>query len=288
MTTMAENVIAEGTENRPSMLDKGMYDSWKTHIWLYIKRKENGEMSINSIEKRPFQLKKKIANRGVNGGTDEKRAQTDRVKELMEDTKLKLEERKSKLYDEFDKFTFELGETIHSYYWRYSKLINDMNIIGMTMKKIQVNKKFVNNLQLEWSRFVTTAKQAKDLHTINFDQLYAFLKHYEHDANENIQGHQSQGYGVDAGKSQATGTRGVNTVSDVNANQSRVIRCYNCKGKGHTAKQCTTKKMVKDSKWFKQKMLLAKAQESGVVLHEDQQEFFTDRSEEMDSDYDDL
>ncbi|GJY30577.1 hypothetical protein Tco_0414072 [Tanacetum coccineum] len=31
------------------------------------------------------------------------------------------------------------------------------------------------NEELEWSRFVTAAKQAKDRHNVNFDQLYAFL-----------------------------------------------------------------------------------------------------------------
>ncbi|GKD56183.1 hypothetical protein Tco_1289570 [Tanacetum coccineum] len=35
-----------------------------------------------------------------------------------------------------------------------------------------------------WIRFVTFAKQAKDLHSVNFDQLYAFLKHNEHDVKE--------------------------------------------------------------------------------------------------------
>ncbi|GKA47060.1 hypothetical protein Tco_0739943 [Tanacetum coccineum] len=52
---------------------------------------------------------------------------------------------------------------------------------------------------------------------------------------QNIQRRQSQGYAVNAGMSQATGTR----------------------GEGHIAKKCTTKKRVKDSEWFKEKMLLA-------------------------------
>ncbi|GJV08544.1 hypothetical protein Tco_1346200 [Tanacetum coccineum] len=47
------------------------------------------------------------------------------------------------------------------------------------------------------------------------------------------------------------------------------------------AKQCTTNKRLKDSEWFKEKMLLAQAQEAGVVLHEDQQDFLADRLEEM-------
>ncbi|GKC57520.1 hypothetical protein Tco_1085118 [Tanacetum coccineum] len=51
MATMAENVIVAGAENRPPMLKKGMYDSWKSSILLYIKGKENGEMLIDSINK---------------------------------------------------------------------------------------------------------------------------------------------------------------------------------------------------------------------------------------------
>ncbi|GJX28203.1 hypothetical protein Tco_0236282 [Tanacetum coccineum] len=53
------------------------------------------------------------------------------------------------------------------------------------------------------------------------------------------------------------------------------------------AKQCTAKKRVKDSEWFKDNMLLTQAQEAGVVLNEDQQDFLVDRMEEND-DCDDL
>nr|GEX20980.1 hypothetical protein [Tanacetum cinerariifolium] len=42
-----------------------------------------------------------------------------------------------------------------------------------------------------------------------------------------------------------------------------------------------------NAKWFKEKMLLAQAQEVGVVLHEDQQDFLNDIMEEME-DCDDL
>ncbi|GKD17858.1 retrovirus-related pol polyprotein from transposon TNT 1-94, partial [Tanacetum coccineum] len=91
------------------------------------------------------------------------------------------------------------------------------------------------------------------------------------------------GYAINMRKSQATGIRVINTVGDVKANQPRAIRCYNCKGEGHIAKQCTAKKRVKDSEWFKEKMLLAQAQESRVILHEEQPEFLADRLEEMEN-----
>ncbi|GKF14359.1 hypothetical protein Tco_0055821 [Tanacetum coccineum] len=60
MATMAENVIVAGAENRPPMLEKDMYDSCKTRIWLYIKVKKNGDMLINSIKNGHFQFKEEI------------------------------------------------------------------------------------------------------------------------------------------------------------------------------------------------------------------------------------
>nr|GFC80933.1 hypothetical protein [Tanacetum cinerariifolium] len=39
------------------------------------------------------------------------------------------------------------------------------------------NLKFLNNLQPEWSRYVTIVHQTKDLHTSDYTQLYDFLKY---------------------------------------------------------------------------------------------------------------
>ncbi|GJR31260.1 hypothetical protein Tco_1107492 [Tanacetum coccineum] len=190
MATMAENVIAVGSKNSPPLLEKGMYDSWKTQILLYISGKENGEMLIDSIKNGPVQLKPKIFAKDKDGVNDILRPQTnakqiwDHVKELMEGTEITKQECESMLYDEFDKFTSEPKESFYSYYLRYVKLINDMNMIPMYMLNMQINMKFVNHLQPEWGRFVIAAKQARDLHVVNFDQLYAFLKHNEKDAKE--------------------------------------------------------------------------------------------------------
>nr|GEX42697.1 hypothetical protein [Tanacetum cinerariifolium] len=51
-------------------------------------------------------------------------------------------------------------------------------------------------------------------------------------------------------------------------------------GEGHMAKQCTTRKRVKDFEWFKDKMLLAQAQEARAVLDEEQRDFLADSLEE--------
>nr|GEV25227.1 putative ribonuclease H-like domain-containing protein [Tanacetum cinerariifolium] len=78
----------------------------------------------------------------------------DRVKLLMQVTRLSLQEKECKFYDEFDKFTFVKGETLYQYYWRFAQPINNMNVINMSMRLVQVNIKFLNNLLPEWSLVV--------------------------------------------------------------------------------------------------------------------------------------
>ncbi|GKC12259.1 hypothetical protein Tco_1009041 [Tanacetum coccineum] len=82
----------------------------------------------------------------------------DNVKMLLEGSELTKEDRESQLYDDFEHFRQHKGETIHDYYVRFAKLINDMRNIKMTMSRMQLNSKFVNNMLPEWGRFVTAVK----------------------------------------------------------------------------------------------------------------------------------
>ncbi|GKB02729.1 hypothetical protein Tco_0830818, partial [Tanacetum coccineum] len=47
-------------------------------------------------------------------------------------------------------------------------------------------------------------------------------------------------------------------------------------GEGNMARQCTQPKRPRNSAWFKEKMLLVQAQESGQVLDEEQLAFLAD------------
>ncbi|GJY99787.1 hypothetical protein Tco_0517217 [Tanacetum coccineum] len=214
-------MILSGADNRPPMLDKDLYDSWKSRMELYMQNREHGRMILESVENGPL-IWPTVEENGVirtkkyaELSTAEKiQADCDmkatniilqglpadiyslvnhhrvakdlweRFQLLMQGTSLTKQERECKLYDAFDKFTHINRESLHTYYLRFTQLINDMNIYKMKIEQFQVNTKFLNSLLPEWSKFATDVKLVKDLHTSNFDQLHAYLEQRELYANE--------------------------------------------------------------------------------------------------------
>nr|GEX72711.1 integrase, catalytic region, zinc finger, CCHC-type, peptidase aspartic, catalytic [Tanacetum cinerariifolium] len=61
-----------------------------------------------------------------------------------------------------------------------------------------------------------------------------------------------------------------------NYRKQMTVISYNCKGEGYMSKQCTKLKRKRDDSWFKDKVLLVKAQANGQILYEDELEFLAD------------
>ncbi|GJS89584.1 retrovirus-related pol polyprotein from transposon TNT 1-94 [Tanacetum coccineum] len=66
---------------------------------------------------------------------------------------------------------------------------------------------------------------------------------------------------------------GQNRGGIINPGPAKPIKCYNCNGLGHIARECPRPKRLQDSDYFKDKMLLMQAHENGAVLDEEQSLF---------------
>nr|GEW84068.1 retrovirus-related Pol polyprotein from transposon TNT 1-94 [Tanacetum cinerariifolium] len=233
------HAILSGADNRPPMLEKNMYDSWRSRMELYMLNRQHGRMILESVKHGPLlwptitvegvtRLKKyselsaaeaiqadcdvKATNiilqalpseiyalvmegvtrlkkyselsaaEAIQADCDVKATNIilqalpseiyalvsthkvakdlwERIQMLMQGTSLTKQERECKLYDAFDKFAYQKGETL-------------------------LNTKFLNTLPPEWSKFVTDVKLVRDLHTTNVDQLHAYLGQHEYHDNE--------------------------------------------------------------------------------------------------------
>nr|GFA14824.1 hypothetical protein [Tanacetum cinerariifolium] len=107
-----------------------------------------------------------------------------RVQQMMKGSGIGIQDKKAKLFNEWEMFTSNEGESIESYYHRFLKLMNDLKRNKHFPEKIASNLKFLNNLQPKWSRHVTIVHQTKDLHTADYTQLYDFLKYSQKEVDE--------------------------------------------------------------------------------------------------------
>nr|GEU66474.1 hypothetical protein [Tanacetum cinerariifolium] len=168
MTTPAEYMILSGADNRPPMLDKDLYDSWKSRMEVYMKNKEHERMILESVE--------------------------------------------------------------------HGLLIWPMieeNRVTRTKKYAELSA--IEKLQADWeTKFHAVGTSGTRANTSGIGGSYS--------------GHQ------------------------------RIVKCFNCQGEGHMARQCLKPKRKWDATWFREKVLLVEAQGNGKVLNEEELEFLADPS----------
>ncbi|GJZ30577.1 hypothetical protein Tco_0575624 [Tanacetum coccineum] len=193
-----QDIYAAGSENRPPMLNKDNYVPWSSRLLRYAKSKPNGKLIYNSIMNGPY-VRRMIPEPG---DPDRKVPVAETFHEQTDDELTKKEVKQMEaddqaiqiilmglpedIYAAVDScetaqeiwFTSTDGESLESYYYCFSKLNKHFP------EKIASNLKFLNNLQPEWRRHVTIVHQTKDLHEVDYTQLYDFLKYNQAEVNE--------------------------------------------------------------------------------------------------------
>nr|GEV35308.1 hypothetical protein [Tanacetum cinerariifolium] len=106
------------------------------------------------------------------------------IEMLQHGESLNIQDVKTNLFWEFGKFTSHDGESMEFYYTRFYKLMNEMIKNNLTVTIMQVNVQFLQQLQPEWSRFVTIVKQQHKLDEVSYHKLFDILKQYQSEFNE--------------------------------------------------------------------------------------------------------
>ncbi|GJV01339.1 hypothetical protein Tco_1334908 [Tanacetum coccineum] len=87
--------------------------------------------------------------------------------------------RHSRLMVEFDKFAVKEGESLKSVYERLTTLVNIMDHNNVRPILVSINTKFLNCLQLEWSKYVTMVHHNQTGETVSYDMLYDSLVQFK-------------------------------------------------------------------------------------------------------------
>ncbi|GKC53647.1 hypothetical protein Tco_1076392 [Tanacetum coccineum] len=144
MANLLEDIQCAGSDTRPPMLDRTHFSSWQQCIPLYYRGKENGVNILKSINEGPFWMgtfRETLTEGALNLGPERPRVYSDlspkdkercnadirgtniilqglpkdkercNVKMLLEGSELTKEDRESQLYDDFEHFCQNKGET---------------------------------------------------------------------------------------------------------------------------------------------------------------------------------
>ncbi|GJR41031.1 retrovirus-related pol polyprotein from transposon TNT 1-94 [Tanacetum coccineum] len=275
MTTLADKAILLGADNRPPMLEKDMYDSWKSRMVLYMMNRQHGRMILESVQNGPL-IWPTIEENGVTrpikyselSPTDAIQADCD-----VKATNIILQGLPPEIY----------------------ALVSNHRIAKDLWERIQLLMQGTSSAYYMMN--LINVKLVKDLHTTNIDQLHAYLGQNEFHANEVRLMHELLSNlvrSIDAINHMMSFLSAVVTsrypttnnqlrnstytpgASGSNSGKQRTVICYNCKGEGHMSKQCTKPKRKRDDSWFKDKVLLVQAQANGQILHEEELAFLAD------------
>ncbi|GKB90588.1 hypothetical protein Tco_0962860 [Tanacetum coccineum] len=264
------------------MLDRTDFASWQQRIRLYCRGKENGVNILKSIDEGPFWMGtfRETLTEGTEGapnlGPERPRVYSDLSPEDKERYNADIRATNILLQG--------LPKDIYSLINHYTDAKDIWDNVKMLLEGSELTKE-----DRESQLFITAVKLNRGLRDSNYDQLYAYLKQHEAHANENkmmmdrftqhivdplalmSNGRQNRGQGNNVRGGGAAGYGGAhNRVGNANPGQARQIKCYNCNGICHIARNCTQLKHPQKSEYFKDKMLLMQAQENGVALDEEQ------------------
>nr|GEV96196.1 hypothetical protein [Tanacetum cinerariifolium] len=296
MKSLADKAILSGTDNRPPMLEKDMYDSWKSRMEWYMLNRQHGRMILESVESGPLlwpsieengvtRLKKYselLPTAAIQADCDVKATNIilqghppEYASQAPSTIPLSLTYPSNDLQSSMNHNVYNPSSSMpHVEYapavYQQSEFSSpDTGLVVPVFQKGDDPIDAINHMtsfltSVVTSRYPSTNNQIK---TSSNPRQQATINN-ERVTIQPIQGRQNS--------MTTSSSRPYISGSSRTSGKQRVIVCYNCKGEGHMSKQCTKPKKRRDEQWFKDKVLLVQAHANGQVLQEKKLEFLAD------------
>ncbi|GJZ31090.1 hypothetical protein Tco_0576137 [Tanacetum coccineum] len=279
MTTLTDKAILSSADNRPPMLAKDMYDSWKRRMELYMMNRQHGRMILESVENSPL-IWPTIEKNGVTRPTKYSELSATEANQVdcdIKATNIILQGLPPEVFALVSnhKVAKELWERIQllmqgTSLTKQERCQTESGLIVPVFQKGDDPIDAINHMTsfltaVVTSRYPTTNNQ---LRNSSNPRQQAIIN----DGRITLQLVQGRQISLALGTSR-TYTPG---ASRSNFEKQKTVICYNYKGEGHMSKQCTKPKRKQDDSWFKDKALLVQAQASGQILHDEELAFLAD------------
>nr|GEY43984.1 retrovirus-related Pol polyprotein from transposon TNT 1-94 [Tanacetum cinerariifolium] len=241
MASLADKAILSGAENRPPMLEKDTYDSWRSRIEMYMLNRQHGMIILESVKHGPL-LWPSVTEDGQQASIHQSSPYTTSYQTPQFDTSstanhnaymaLTPQINYALIAHHLSEFSSPKTGLVVPVFQKGDDPIDAINHMMSFLTSVVTSRYPATNNQLR------TSSNPRQQATINDGRVTI----------QPIQGRQNH---MSAGSSRpfASGSGGT-------SGRQRVIVCYNYKSEGHMAKQYTKPKRKRDAEWFKDKVAL--------------------------------
>nr|GEV88415.1 hypothetical protein [Tanacetum cinerariifolium] len=261
MTTLADKAILLGADNLPPMLEKDMYDSWKSIMELYMLNRQHGRMILESVENGPLLWPIVEENRVTR---PKKYSGLSATEAIQADCDVKVT---NIILQGLPPEIYALVRLMHE---RTSDPLALVSNHQMTKSPYQTHQQSYhhNQFQPQVSSF-KSYQYGSPYHSSKYDSQAQSSTHLliTYPSNDFQSSVHHNVYNPSSSIPEVEYAPSVHQQLDF---PNPIL------GEGHMSKQCTKPKRKRDKAWFKDNVLLVQDQANGQVLYEEELEFLAD------------